>query len=62
MQTPPPQFFDIFGIATFAYLAFFAFWGLKGRPFKKWEFILMLAIAFAGLAVDGWMVYAYYVR
>ncbi len=57
-----PQFFDIFGLMSFVYIAFIAFWGLHGRRFKKWELAILLAIGLGGLLVDGLIVYSYYLR
>ena len=59
----PPEFFDIFGLATFSFITAVSIWSLKtGKPFPKWAVILFLIIGIAGLIVDGGIVYTTYLK
>ena len=58
-----PEFFDIFGLATFSFITIISIWSLKtGKPFPRWAIILFLLIGIAGLIVDGGIVYKTYIR
>lgn len=58
-----PEFFDIFGIGTFAFLTFVALWGLlRGEALPDLVLYLILFIGVAGLIIDGSIVYKTYIR
>lgn len=58
---PPPEFFDIFGLAVFGFIAAVSFRGLKtGNALPRRVLKLLLAIGIAGLLVDGWNVFSSY--
>ncbi|OHA84271.1 MAG: hypothetical protein A2937_03410 [Candidatus Yonathbacteria bacterium RIFCSPLOWO2_01_FULL_47_33b] len=58
-----PEFFDIFGIATFGVITFVGarglFWG-EQVPF--WALIFLFVVGIAGLIIDGAIVYRTYLR
>ncbi len=58
-----PQFFDIFGIATFTFIVVVTLWSLRSnKPLPKWILTILLVIGILGLLVDGVIVYISYLR
>ncbi|HPI67227.1 MAG TPA: hypothetical protein PKZ16_01645 [bacterium] len=59
----PPQFFDIFGIICFCYIIILSFFILKKyHQVPRWCIIILLLIGIAGLIVDGFIVYQFYLK
>ena len=58
-----PEFFDIFGVAVFGFIAAVSAWALKtGNPISDPVPVLFLLIGIAGLIVDGVIVYRTYIK
>jgi len=57
-----PEFFDIFGIGVFAFIACISIFGLKtNKKIPKWALIILLIIGILGLIIDGTIVIMTYV-
>ena len=66
-----PQFFDIFGTIAFIYIVYFSIqglfgkqilWGLFGKKIPNWTLVILLLIGIAGLLVDSFVVYTFYLK
>jgi len=58
-----PEFYDIFGLATFSFITAASLWSLKtGNSFPVWILFVLLFIGIAGLIVDGTIVYKTFFR
>ena len=56
-----PEFFDIFGLAIFAFLLFVGIKMVQKKKLPNWTGFVILLIAIAGLIVDGIIVTKTYI-
>ena len=59
---PPPQFFDIFGLASFTYITILAMLLLYKKDLPAWAPTILLMIGIGGLIIDGALVYTFYLQ
>ena len=58
-----PEFFDIFGIFVFGFIAALSIWALKTeKSIPKWALIVLFIIGIAGFLVDSIIVYINYLQ
>lgn len=58
-----PEFFDIFGLFVFSFIAILSLWSLRmQKPLPRWVGIILLLIGISGLIVDGAIVYITYIQ
>lgn len=58
-----PEFFDIFGIIVFGFIAVLSMWALKTEnPIPKWALVVLSIIGTAGFLVDSSIVYINYLQ
>ena len=56
-----PEFFDIFGTVVFLFITVSALWALlNGRRLPRWALMALFLIGIAGLFVDSYIVYIFY--
>ena len=57
------EFFDIFGLITFALLIIISYPRLTNNiPLQEWEIYFLFVVGIAGLIVDGIIVYKTFLR
>ncbi len=60
---PQPQFFDIFGLASFTFIIVSSVWALATKkPLPRWTPAIFLLIGIGGIIVDGSIVYFFFLR
>lgn len=58
-----PEFWDIFGLPNFIFIALLALWILrKDKKPPKWAAVALLLIGIGGVIVDGIIVYNYFLK
>lgn len=56
-----PEFFDIFGIFVFAFIAILSIWAIKTKnPIPKRALVILLIIGIVGFLIDSFIVYTAY--
>ena len=56
-----PEFFDIFGLAVFAFIVGVSIWGIRtGRAMPRLALSILLVIGISGFIVDGVIVFLTY--
>ena len=60
---PKAEFFDVFGMAAFAFITIISIWGIKTqKSFPKWSLTILLIIGILGFIIDAYIVYMTYLR
>jgi len=58
-----PEIFDPLGLLTFSFIGVVSFWSLRtGKPIPKWVLYILLIIGIVGFAIDGMIVYFYFLK
>lgn len=56
-----PEFFDIFGLLTFAFILFIGVYSFY-YPLSFWMSVVLMIIGLLGMIIDGTIVYRTYLR